>query len=243
MRDVLLPAAIVVGAAMISGSIIWSADFRVQPAPSFGGATNATMPDPASVPIVPLVDITKVKLAGEPFVGEPTAKAVMAFWYDYQCPFCRQIEQNVLPQLIADYVDTGKLRIYFKDYAFLGPDSQNAALAGRAVWEVAPKAYYAWHSAVFAHQDGENRGWGSPDDLAAVTRSLPAIDSTAVTMALGRNAATYQQAIAADLAEGEAAGIQGTPGAIIGDQLISGAEPYAVFKAAVDRALAASGTP
>lgn len=242
MRDALVPISIVLGAAMISGSILWSANLSPRVGPPPESAAGATTPDPASVPIVPLVDVSKVKLDGEPFIGDPKAKIIMAFWYDYQCPYCRQLEQTVLPQLVADYVDTGKLRIYFKDYAFLGPDSQSAALAGRAVWDAAPKAYYAWHSAVYAHQDGENRGWGNAEDLAAVTSSLPAIDGAAVATALKEKVTTYQQAIEADLSEGEAMGIQGTPGAIIGDQLISGAQPYAVFKAGVERAIAAGGT-
>lgn len=252
MRDLLIPATIVLGAGMISGSILWTASLpprtpaesSVSPIAPPPDRAAISVPAPAeSTPIVPIVDVGKVKLTGEPFLGDPNAKAVMVLWFDYQCPFCRQVEQTVLPQLVADYVDTGKLRIYFKDFAFLGPDSLTAALASRAVWDAAPKAFFAWHSAVFAHQDGENRGWGNAEDIAAVTKSLPAIDGPAVEKTLKENASTYQQAIADDLAEGEAMGIEGTPGVIIGDQLISGAQPYSVFKAAVDRMLATGGTP
>jgi len=52
---------------------------------------------------------------------------VVAYWFDYQCPYCRRVEENVLPQLIAEHVDRGNVKIVFKDFQFLGPDSQTAA--------------------------------------------------------------------------------------------------------------------
>ena len=74
-----------------------------------------------------MVDVADVKTDGEPFIGDEKAPAVMAYFFDYQCPYCRQEELQVLPQLITDYVKSGKLRIVFKDFQFLGPDSQTAA--------------------------------------------------------------------------------------------------------------------
>src|ERR1039458_480918 len=37
---------------------------------------------------------------------------------DYQCPYCEAFFQNTWPQLKAEYVDTGKIRFSFQDYAF-----------------------------------------------------------------------------------------------------------------------------
>ena len=77
----------------------------------------------------------------------------MAYWFDYQCPYCKQEEESVFPQLEKDYIDTGKLKIVFKDFAFLGPDSDVASRAARAVWAVAPDKFRDWHKAMFDHQD------------------------------------------------------------------------------------------
>ncbi|MBR9707164.1 MAG: thioredoxin domain-containing protein, partial [Candidatus Diapherotrites archaeon] len=46
--------------------------------------------------------------------------------------------------------------------------------------------------------------------------------------------------VEADTAEGASIGIRGTPGFYVGDQLISGAQPFAVFKAAIDAQLPAN---
>src|SRR3989338_11020633 len=88
------------------------------------------------------VDIKDVKITGDPYIGKENAPVILAYWSDFQCPFCKAVETggvqgiNVapsIPSLIQKYVDTGKLKIVFKDYAFLSEDSTTAALYGCAV--------------------------------------------------------------------------------------------------------------
>ena len=112
-------------------------------------------------PIQTAVDISKVKIDGSPFIGNNNAPVVIAFWSDYQCPFCKKAEQEVVNQIYDDYVKAGKVKIVYKDYAFLGADSVTAGWAARAVWEVAPNKFYAWNKAMFEKQDDENSGWGN----------------------------------------------------------------------------------
>lgn len=188
-------------------------------------------------PIQAVADINKVTIAGNPFVGDANAKVVVAEWFDYQCPFCKKLDQEAISQIVTDYAKTGKVKVVFKDYQFLGSDSQSAGLAGRAVWEVAPDKFYEWHEAMFEKQDSENSGWGSKADILALVKSL-GIDSVKVDQLMATKAQEYQKAIDADKAEGTSFGINGTPGTIIGKQLISGAQPYSAFKAAIDQVLA-----
>ena len=231
-----LPAAILISGAMISGSIIWSLhEISVAARGPVQQVSQAEVSRPAQIPSV---DVANVSTKGNPFVGSPTAMAVMAFWTDYQCPFCRQVETQVLPQLLTGYVNSGKLRIVFKDFQFLGEDSVTAGLASRAVWEVAPERFYDCHKAMFDRQDGENTGWGNKADILALTKTIPGIDAAKVEEFMSSHAARYQKEMDDDLAEGNSFGINGTPGAVIGKQLIVGAQPYGAFKAAVDAAQA-----
>jgi len=181
-------------------------------------------------------DISKVKIAGLPFVGDPNAKVVIAFWSDYQCPFCKKAEQEVIAQIYNEYVKTGKVKIVYKDYAFLGADSQAAGWAARAVFEVAPDKFYEWSKAMFEKQDDENRGWGKRADILALTQSL-GIDSAKVDQLITANVKDYQEAMDADKTEGTSFGVQGTPSMIIGKQLVKGAQPYSTFKAAIDQVI------
>jgi protein-disulfide isomerase len=240
-RHLLTPAAIIVAGVMISGAILWSnkqfldvARLAYSGQPSAGESAAAQAPPPA-----PTSDISKVNLEGEPFIGDANAPVVMAYWFDYQCPYCKQEEENVLPQLIKDYVDAGKVRIVFKDFAFLGPDSQTAGVAARAVWEAAPDKFRDWHRAMFDHQDDENAGWGNKDDVIALTKTIPGIDIAKIEELMTNRAADYSKAMEADATEGNAQGVGGTPSFLIGKHMIVGAQPYQSLKAAIDGVLSA----
>lgn len=62
-------------------------------------------------------------------IGSVDAPVVMTEWIDLRCPFCASFSRDTLPALIADYVDTGKVRIEFVDVAFFGTQSEDAQVA------------------------------------------------------------------------------------------------------------------
>ena len=240
-RDLLTPAAIIIAGLMVSSAIVWTSH---DPAP-IGPVASVASPPASSAPAAPqepAVDVAEVTTDGEPFIGDAKAPATMAYWFDYQCPFCREEETTVLPHVIADYVATGKLRIVFKDFQFLGADSQTAALIARAVWEADPSKFAAWHRAMFDHQDGENTGWGSKDDVLALTKTIPGLDEAKVEQLLAKNSPLYQKAIDASLAEGSSMGVGGTPAFVVGKRFANGAIPYAQFKKLIDAALLAKNS-
>ena len=149
-----IPVSIVIAGALIAFAVYFSIG-RYSGASNTGAGTQpqpqAQQPQPAQA-----IDIAKVKIAGEPFIGNPNASVTIAYWYDYQCPFCKRSEEDALPQLISDYIKTGKAKLVYKDFQFLGPDSQTAGLISRAVWDTAPAKFYQWHKVVYDKQDGEN---------------------------------------------------------------------------------------
>lgn len=121
-----------------------------QPYAKFEEALNAPV-DPKST-----TNVKNVITAGLPFLGKSDAPQTIAFWSDFQCPYCKMFELGTLPQIIQNYVDTGKVKVIFKDLSFLGPDSDTAAIYSRAVWELYPQQYFAWRTAMYEAQDGEN---------------------------------------------------------------------------------------
>ena len=66
-----------------------------------------------------------------------------------------------MPQLKKDYIDTGKIRIVYKDLQFLGPDSTTLGQVSRAVWQLAPSKFADWHKAVYDNQGQEKTGWAT----------------------------------------------------------------------------------
>ena len=205
---------------------------------SSGSAAVATGNTQGTTPPANL-DSSQVSSTGNPTLGVDSAPLTIDYWFDYQCPFCKQNEATVMPQLIKDYVDTGKVKIVFKDFSFLGTDSDTLGHYGRAVWQVAPQKFYAWHAAIYANQGEENTGWATPAVIQRITSTVLTSAETAQVVQLATADATkYQAAMDADKQEGEQDGVQGTPAMLIGTQMIAGAEPYAQIKSAIDQELA-----
>ncbi|MDO8739987.1 MAG: thioredoxin domain-containing protein [Candidatus Woesearchaeota archaeon] len=234
INKLIIPFSIIIAGLIIGGAIYFSGKNSASPV-----ATNNNQGQEINQPIQQPsadVDISKVKTSGIPFVGNANAPVVLATWEDFQCPFCKQLETTVIDQIVKDYPD--KVKIVFKDFQFLGNDSQTAGIAGRAVWEVAPNKYFDWRMAIYDKQDNENSGWGSKDDIIALTKTiLGAGNGDKVANLMNSKQSEYQKAIDNDKTEGGTFGINGTPGSIIGKNLISGAQPYSAFKQIIDLAL------
>ena len=229
------PTAIIIGGIIIALAVIVSPIISKK-SPTL--AQNQIIKNNPQAQPAPQVDVSKVKIAGAPFIGNSNAPVTIAYWYDYQCPFCKRSEDTVMSLLIQDYVNTGKVKLVFKDFQFLGPDSQTAGLAERAVWEVAPNKFYEWHKAMYEKQDSENSGWGNKKDILALTsKVLGASDANKVAGFMITKANEYQQAMDADKTEGGQFGVTGTPAMIIGKQFLNGAQPYTSVKQAIDQEL------
>lgn len=230
-----LPIAIIVAGAMIAVGLF------------FGLSRNAPAAAANGQPAPKQVNIKDVKIAGEPFIGKADAPLTMAYWSDYQCPFCKAVEVGGIPQikidpsipaLIKDYVNTGKLKIVFKDFVFLGQDSITAAEYEHAIWETYPDKFYTWREAMYKAQDDEgDQGFGDEASILALIRKIPGLDANKLKSLVAQKKAVYDAAIQADTEEGQKFGIQGTPGFIIGTKSIDGAVSFAQFKAAIDSQL------
>src|SRR3989344_3858484 len=194
-----IPIAIVIAGAIIGGAVLVALRQPTNP-----GAATAQQPQ--------AVDVSKVKIADEPFIGKEDAPVTMAYWYDYQCPFCQRNEQVAMPQIIKEYVDTGKVKIVFKDFQFLSEDSQRLGKVSRAVWDTTPNKFYQWHKAVYDNQGTENTGWATDAKILSITTGVLGVaDAQKVTQLAVKNADAYQKEMDADKAEGGAMGVTGSP--------------------------------
>jgi len=228
-----IPASVIIAGLIIAGAVFVTSGSR-------GAAVG-----PDGTPTA-TVDINDVDISGAPYIGEENAPVTMAFWTDYQCPFCKAVEvghdqiptEPALPVLIDKYVKTGKLKIVFMDFSFLGPDSDTAALYGRSIWALYPAQYFEWRTAMYEAQDEEHGGFGDAASIDKLIKgTFPGIDVAKVKADIAANKSAYEAAIAANRAEGAKFGVNGTPGSIIGAQLISGAQGPDAFTAAVEAAM------
>lgn len=229
-----LPGAIILAGAIIAIGLFFG----------LAGTKSAATGTP---PAKQAVNVKDVNITNEPFIGKADAPLTMAYWSDYQCPFCKAVEVGGVPQipidpslpiLIKDYVDQGKLKIVFKDFVFLGEDSKTAAEYEHAIWELYPDKFYTWREAMFKAQDAEgDQGFGDAASIDALIKKLPGFDDAKVKALVAQKKSQYDAEFQADTQEGSKFGIQGTPGFVIGTQSIDGAVPPEQFKAAIDSQL------
>lgn len=200
---------------------------------SVKSATTSTTPS-----LSEQIDRPEISSEGNPVIGSAQAPLTLYYWFDYQCPFCKQFDEETLSVLMDKYVSTEKLRIVFKNNQSIGPDSQSAGIIGSAVWEAARGSYLKWHQAVFQKQDIENGGWGSQADLLELTKTIPEINFGDIIQLSLKNETSYRRKLDVDREEGRKLKIRTTPSVIIGDQLIRGAQPTSVYLQVIDALLA-----
>ena len=79
--------------------------------------------------------LTESKLIqnGSPIIGNPSAPITILEWGDYQCTYCYKFHTSTLNSIKQDFIETGKVKLVFKDFPLNGPDSILAAEAGSGV--------------------------------------------------------------------------------------------------------------
>ncbi|OGG39834.1 hypothetical protein A2118_00225 [Candidatus Kaiserbacteria bacterium GWA2_50_9] len=226
-----LPLAVIVAGVLIAGAVVWNGS-RPPTAP-----TGAAPAGNGAAPTI-AVDIKNLKASNDPFIGNANAPVTIAFWSDFQCPFCKKFELETFPQIVKDYVDTGKIKVVFLDFTFLGQDSVAAAIYSHAIWKLYPAQYMDWRTAMYIAQDDEgDQGFGDAESIDKLNATIPGIDAVKVAADVKANTATYQAMIDADRAEAQKAGVNATPAVLVGKQVILGAYPFPTFKTAIDAVL------
>lgn len=215
------PVAIVLAGLIIAGALY------------FGDSKKEVITSVEKAPTL----IERVNIAGNPFIGDPNAKITLVEWSDYQCPACQYADQKLISPLVAEYVKNGRLKIVFKDFAFLGSDSRTLALTARAIWEAYPDKFYEWHKTLFDNQGRENTDWATKAVIDSLTAKVPGIDQKVIDNLLSTNSTKYQAAIEADKDEGAKLGVNATPSFILGDRLQVGVPQYASIKTMIDSLL------
>lgn len=167
-------------------------------------------------------------------LGDVDAPVVMISYSEFQCPFCGRYARETEPELIGRYVDTGVLRIEWRDFPYLGQESVVAARAGRAA--AAQGEFWAFHDRLFADQPQPNSGRLTTTFLEGVAADLGLdVDRFRADM----NSAETMSAIDADFDEALAVGVNGTPAFLINGEPVFGAQPTSVFVDVIERAAAA----
>ncbi len=227
----LIIASFLIGSLMTKVSYLEQGKGVAQIA-SAQSAPQAALPNQPQAP-QPTLGKQNVDVGHLPPQGDPNAKVKVIEFADFRCPFCDQFFKNTEPQIISDYVKTGKAVFYFRHYAFLGPASTMAANASECANDQGK--FWAMHDYLYQNQPNESdTSMYTIDKLTQIAGTL-GMDTNQFSQCLSSN--TDSKNISGDLAAGQKAGVNGTPTTFINGTPIVGAVPYAQIKAEIDKAL------
>ncbi len=223
-------------AAFFIGSLYTRVNLLEKSSGSAGnGTVNAGNTQP---PVLPTPGPVDIDLSGETRVlGSANAQVALVEFTDFECPYCGQLFKNTFPQIKKEYIDTGKVRYFIKDFPLtqIHPNAQKSAEAANCALEQGK--FWEYHDTLF-----ENQSDLGIDALKKYAVSL-GLDASQFNSCL--DSGKYAQKVADDQKKGEAYGVRGTPstfvGVLNGDTMtgieVSGAQPFESFKTAIEEAL------
>lgn len=245
-----VPASIIIGSCIIALSILLSGGvLEVKGLTAKKVADAPAAVTPSSAPIAPAAPEqtgpVKVSIDDDAVLGDKNAPITMVEFSDYECPFCKRYFDQTYPQLKTNYIDTGKLKVVFRDLplSFHDPMATKEAIAANCAREQGgDEAYYKMHDEMFKQTTSNGTGL-SVEKLYTMAGSL-GLNSANFKTCLDSDKSKAE--VAKDLADAGTAGADGTPtffigksdasGTIEGTRLV-GAQPYSAFQAVIDQQL------
>src|SRR3989344_3996477 len=195
-----------------------------------GGAVLLRQSPKEKIPSSPAPLIAPENESGYPVLGNPGAGVAMTVFSDFQCHFCKTFSQTIEPAIIEKYVKTGKIKIVFRDFAFLGEESNWAAEAAHCANEQGK--YFDYVEKLHSVQKGHDTSAFSRELLKNFGRDLGLNTSRFNECFDSRR---YSQAVKDSFEKGVKTGVKGTPTVFINSQIIDGVQPLNVYEEAIER--------
>ncbi|MBW2459738.1 MAG: thioredoxin domain-containing protein, partial [Deltaproteobacteria bacterium] len=177
----------------------------------------------------------------DPNWGSRTAPATIVIYSDFECPYCSKVVPTIAA--LKEKYGPKQLRVVWKNFPLpFHKKAMGAHIAAQTVFELGgSKAFWKFHDLAF-----QNARALTPENLEAWA-GQSGVDKAKFKAAFA--AKKGKAKVDADMANGKAAGIRGTPAFMVNGIFISGARPKADFEKEIDKQLAeakkliAAGTP
>ncbi|HVX92496.1 MAG TPA: thioredoxin domain-containing protein, partial [Candidatus Dojkabacteria bacterium] len=252
LDKLLIPFAILLAGLMISLTVFFSLRNNT-PAKTTDTNTTTDTTGTTGTPTATGDGSANISLDNDPYLGDKSkAKIAIVEFSDFECPYCQLFFQQTAPDLIKNYINTGKAILVYRDYplSFHEPNATNESMAANCVFDQGGNdKYFKYHDLIFQNSKVNGAGLattatGEVDKLKEYAGKV-GVDVNKFMSCY--NSKKFADEITKDEADGTAAGITGTPGFIIGKfdkdgnikngVVLSGAYPYANFQVVLDKLL------
>jgi protein-disulfide isomerase len=183
------------------------------------------------------ITIDTFLLNGSPILGNPNAPITLVEFGDYQCHYCNVFFQTIEDDIIKNYVETGKVKMIFKDYNIIGEDSIKASQGAHCANDQG--LFWEYHDILYSNWTGENNGWASSENLAIFAQQI-GLNMNKWSECM--NKGSHSQIILKSNDDARALELTGTPAFFVINSegkvsKLFGAQPFEVFKKIFDKKL------
>lgn len=226
-KDYILPISIIVAAILISGSIIYLVGTSKGGA---GTANNNIGQNPQDIN-----DSLKKESGRDVVLGDLKAPVTIIEYGDYQCPFCVRFFQTTEQAMRENYVKSGKVKMVFRNFQFLGAESELAGQAAECAKDQGN--FWAYHDAIYQAElkDGQENNGNLNKTLFVQLAKDVGLDVNKFTSCY--DSGKYADAIRQDTANASSLGVNSTPTIFVNGQIIKGALPFDQFRTIIENAL------
>jgi protein-disulfide isomerase len=188
----------------------------------------------------------KLYIGNSPVLGDINAKVTLYEFSTFSCPFCAVADgknqpyidalkygtpdwEAPIPNVIREYVETGKVKIVFKYYPGHS-GGEPAMVVGLALKEQNSSLFWKYKDLAFENQQDAN-------NLTKMESLAEQLGANMTELEADISSGKYLSQLKEDATLGTANGITATPSFIINGEIIKGAQSYPVFKALIESKL------
>lgn len=192
------------------------------------GGTSLEMPAPTGTyqPVAELAALKRGAPADPVALGDPDAPVTMLVYSDFSCPFCARFSLETLPEL-EKYVDAGHLRVEWRDFAVLGQESVDMAVAGQAA--ARQGKFWEYHDWLYENQPSRGAGTVTTQWLTDAAVDL-GMDATQFQEDLADTDESIWNSLIVDGREALQFSQGSTPAFVINGVVVIGAHPTEYFE-------------
>lgn len=223
-NNYILPASIIAAAVLISGSIIYLVGSSKSGTAGTAGGNNQTSRDEALK-----------QTSQDVILGDAKAPVTIIEYGDYQCTYCIRFFETTEPLIRENYIKTGKVKMVFRGFQFLGPESILAGQAADCAEEQGN--FWNYHDAIYTAEakDGqENNGNMTRDFFIGLAKNA-GLDVAKFTSCY--DSSKYAEAVTKGTQDAAALGVNSTPTFFVNGQMVNGALPFSQFQPIIESAL------
>lgn len=244
IQPYLVPISIIVSGIMISLSVL---SLGRNSSLVAGSGSNTATPTTTIAQEENPASVTSID--DDPYLGNrETAKVAIVEFSDYECPFCKRHHEQVYPDIIKNYVENGQAIYVYRDFVAVpshNPAATQEAYAASCVKELTGSnaKYFEYADLLYTNTQSNGGGLLNTDEFQLASQIGVNGDQLKTCI----ESQKYKDEMAADEEGAIAAGVQGTPGFVVGvlnsdgsvdGKIVAGAYPYETFAALIEEMLA-----